>query len=67
MASQNRKAGVERRDFLRNLGLGAAGVAAVPLAVAAGPAEAKESAEERVKARYQETDHVKTYYRTNRY
>lgn len=59
--------GTGRRGFLRVLGTTAAGAAvAVPL-VAAGPAEAKESEADRVKARYKETDHVKTYYRTNRY
>jgi hypothetical protein len=30
-------------------------------------AEADESQAERVKARYRETEHVKTYYRVNRY
>lgn len=58
--------GLERRHFLRNIGLGAAGAAAVPLA-AAVPALAKETPEERVKARYRETEHVKAFYRTNRY
>jgi hypothetical protein len=37
----------------------------VPLA--GGEAEADESQAERVKARYKETDHVKNYYRVNRY
>jgi hypothetical protein len=39
--------------------------AVVPLA--SGEAEADESQAERVKARYKETDHVKNYYRVNRY
>jgi hypothetical protein len=32
-----------------------------------GEAAADESQAERVKARYKETDHVKNYYRVNRY
>jgi hypothetical protein len=64
------KTTVGRRDFLRKVGIGAVGAgaaaaAAVPLA---GPALAdSESIDEKRKARYQETDHVKTYYRVNRY
>ena len=56
---------VARRDFLRVLGAGAAVGAAVPLAT-----EAKadnEANDEKRKARYKETDHVKTFYRVNRY
>jgi hypothetical protein len=33
----------------------------------ARPVMAEEVGDERTKARYQETDHVKAYYRTNRY
>jgi hypothetical protein len=33
----------------------------------ASEAEAEESQAERVKPRYRETDHVKNYYRVNRY
>ena len=60
------KSQVGRRDFLRTLGIGAtAAVAATPLA---GEARADtESADEKRKARYKETDHVKAYYRVNRY
>jgi hypothetical protein len=56
---------VARRDFLRVLGAGAAVGAAVPLAT-----EAKadnEANDEKRKARYKETDHVKAFYRVNRY
>ena len=53
-----------RRDFLRVLGTGA-GAAALPLATAA-KADSESDADKR-KARYRETDHVKTYYRVNRY
>jgi hypothetical protein len=67
MSAEHKKAGLERRDFLRVMGMGAAGAAAVVPLLAAGPAEAVETAEERVKQRYRETDHVKKYYQTNRF
>ena len=70
MQSKQAGPGVDRRGFLRTLGSGAAGTAAVAAgaaAVAPAAAEAAENAAERVKKRYRETDHVKAYYRTNRY
>ncbi len=59
---------LDRRGFLRTLG-GASTMAAAAIAapLAVGEAEAAESADERTKARYRETDHVKTFYRVNRY
>jgi hypothetical protein len=54
-----------RRDFLRVFGTGAAATAAAPLAT-----EAKadsETNDEKRKSRYKETDHVKAFYRVNRY
>ena len=54
-----------RRQFLRALGAGAAVAAAVPLAT-----EAKadsETNDEKRKSRYKESEHVKAYYRVNRY
>ena len=57
-----------RRSFLTSLGAGAGAVAIVAgIAPQATPAAASESAAEKKKARYRESDHVKTYYRTNRY
>jgi hypothetical protein len=58
---------VGRRDFLRALGGGAtiAAAAAAPLATQA--VADSENNDEKRKARYKETDHVKTYYRVNRY
>jgi hypothetical protein len=56
-----------RREFLRSLGAGAtvAVAAAGPLA---GDARADtESNDEKRKSRYKETEHVKTFYRVNRY
>jgi hypothetical protein len=63
---QEDKAAVGRRDFLRTMGAGAglAATAAIPLAATANAAE---SADERKKSRYRETDHVKTFYRVNGY
>ena len=56
-----------RREFLRSLGAGAtvAVAAAGPLA---GDAHADtESNDEKRKSSYRETEHVKTFYRVNRY
>jgi hypothetical protein len=56
-----------RREFLRTLGAGA-GVAVAGAVPLAGTVTADtESNEEKRKARYKETEHVKTYYRVNRY
>jgi len=58
-------AGVDRRRFFLMGGSAVAAAAVVPLA--REQAVADESQAERVKARYKETDHVKNYYRVNRY
>jgi hypothetical protein len=64
---QRDKSNVGRRDFLRALGAGA-GVAATAAAPLATPAHAdSESNAEKLKARYKETDHVKAFYRVNRF
>ena len=56
---------VGRRGFFKAFaGIGAAAALG---AGGARPAVAQETGDERTKARYQESDHVKTYYRTNRY
>jgi hypothetical protein len=58
---------VGRREFLRTLGVGA-GVAAASAAPLATVAQADtETNNEKRKARYRETDHVKAFYRVNRY
>lgn len=62
---QKQKTTVGRRDFLRVLGAGAAAVSAAPLV--AGSAVAAESDADKKKTRYRETDHVKAFYRVNRY
>jgi hypothetical protein len=61
------KAKVGRREFLRAIGAGA-GVAATAAAPLATPAKADtENNDEKRKARYKETDHVKKFYSVNRY
>ena len=57
--------GLDRRRLFLMGGSAVAADAVVPLA--GSEAEADESQAERVKARYKETDHVKNYYRVNRY
>jgi hypothetical protein len=62
---QERQAKVGRRDFLRALGVGAAVAGAGSLG-----SEARadtETADEKKKPRYRESEHVKAYYRVNRY
>jgi hypothetical protein len=65
--ANEQKAKVGRRDFLRTLGVGATAAAAtvVPLS---GTAHADtETNDEKRRSRYRETEHVKSYYRVNRY
>ena len=60
------KTTVGRREFLRTLGAGAglAAATSVPLATVSAAAE---SEADKKKTRYRETDHVKSFYRVNRY
>jgi hypothetical protein len=61
------KTTVGRREFLRTIGL-SAGVAVTAAAPLVTDAKADtETNDEKRKSRYQETDHVKTYYRVNGY
>ena len=62
---QQDKRALDRRTFFMMGGSAVAAVAVVPFA---GEAEAAaESVSEAKKARYKETEHVKNYYRVNRY
>jgi hypothetical protein len=62
-AETGERASLNRRGFFM-LGGSVAAAAAVPLAT---QAQAAESDADKKKARYRETDHVKTFYRVNRY
>jgi len=59
------KTSLGRRRFLYALGAGAAVAAASPLVLEANADS--ESNDEKRKSRYKESDHVKAYYRVNRY
>jgi hypothetical protein len=65
MKQQDKKK-LGRRDFLRAMGAGA-GVAVTAAVPFASEATASESDADKKKTRYKETDHVKTYYKVNRY
>ena len=56
-----------RRDFLRVLAAGAGAAAATSAVPLTSPAAAAESDQEKRKARYKETEHVKAFYRVNKY
>ncbi len=65
MTVPNAKLG--RREFLRALGAGAA-VAPASVGALSGEAVADtETSREKRKSRYRATEHVKTFYRVNRY
>ena len=67
MKNEN-KVTVGRRDFLRKVSVGAVGAGATLAAPLVAPAQAdSETNDEKRKARYKETDHVKAFYRVNRY
>ena len=62
------KTTVGRRDFLRKVGIGTVSAGATLATPLMTPAQAdSETEDEKRKARYKETDHVKAYYRVNRY
>jgi hypothetical protein len=56
-----------RRDFLRTLGAGAGAAAASAGPLASSARADTENSQEKRKSRYRETEHVKTFYRVNRY
>jgi hypothetical protein len=58
---------VGRREVLRTLGLGAGAAAAGSAPLVTAAKADSESNDDKRKARYKETDHVKTFYRVNRY
>lgn len=56
-----------RRGFLTSLGLGSAAAAASIVPGLVDEAQAYNPGTAETKARYRESDHVKAFYRTNRY
>jgi hypothetical protein len=60
-----RKTTLGRRDLLRTLGIGAAVTATASLS--SETIADTETNDEKRRARYKETEHVKAYYRVNRY
>ena len=56
-----------RREFLRTLSVGATAAAAVSVPLVDQAAADSENNDEKRKPRYKETEHVKTFYRVNRY
>jgi hypothetical protein len=64
---QERRPIVGRREFLRTLGGGASLAAAAAAPLAHQAAADTETNEEKRKSRYRETDHIKKFYRVNRY
>ncbi|MCP3398769.1 MULTISPECIES: twin-arginine translocation signal domain-containing protein [unclassified Bradyrhizobium] len=66
--NEDKQATVGRRDFLRKVGIGTVGAGATLATPLVGSAQAdSENDDEKRKARYKESDHVKAYYRVNRY
>jgi len=63
MPRSQRKPTIARRDVLRAMVAGV-GATAVPLA---SGAQAAESGDDKRKARYRLSDHIKAYYRVNNY
>ena len=61
-----KQAGINRRNFFRAFG-GASTAAIAAAALTPGEAQAYDPGEEETRARYRETDHVKTFYRVNGY
>lgn len=67
--SDKQRATVGRRDFLRKVGIGTVGAGATLTSPLVGSAQAADSEnnDEKLKARYKESEHVKKFYRVNRY
>lgn len=61
-----RKAALSRRNFLRAFG-GVSTTAVAAVALTPTEAEAYDPGKEEMRARYHETDHIKNFYRVNRY
>ena len=65
---QKPETAMNRRNFLRAFGgVSTTAVAAAAVTLSPGEAQAYDPGEEETKTRYQETDHVKAFYRVNGY
>jgi hypothetical protein len=64
---KQQQAGVRRRELLRGFGAGATAAVATAGPLAATARADSETSDEKRKSRYKETEHVKTFYRVNRY
>jgi hypothetical protein len=58
---------VDRRSILRGLGAGTGAAVAVSGPLAGAAVADSETNDEKRKSRYKETDHVKAFYRVNKY
>jgi hypothetical protein len=67
IAMKQQSAARNRREFLRTIGAGAAIATAAPTLSSTPVSADSESNDAKRKARYKETDHVKAFYRVNRY
>jgi hypothetical protein len=66
--SEEKRTIVGRRDFLRKVGFGTVGAGATLATQLVESAQAdSETNDEKRKARYRLSDHVKAFYRVNRY
>jgi hypothetical protein len=63
----DKKKRVGRRDFLKALSAGTGAAVAAAGSLTTEALADSESNDERRKSRYKETDHVKAYYRVNKY
>jgi hypothetical protein len=61
------KTAMDRRNFLRAVGGASTAVAAAASPMASTEGQAYDPGRDETKARYQESDHVKAFYRTNGY
>ena len=66
MTTEKPRTALNRRNFLGAVG-GATTIAAAASPLASTQAQAYDPGKDETKARYRETDHVKTFYRVNRY
>jgi len=66
--TDEKKSTIGRRNFLRKVGIGTVGAGAMLATPLVGAAQAdSENRDERLKARYRESEDVKNFYRVNRY